>query len=85
MSDLKFKNIYEFNNLTTKEAFDYDLELDHSILNCDESEAIQRGKDFLSSWILFHYRDLTEEQRYSVKRHPLPFLKYGEKLLELAS
>lgn len=40
--------------ITSDEAFDYELDLSNSILNCDDQEAYERGTEFLVSWLKFN-------------------------------
>jgi hypothetical protein len=41
-------------SISSSEAFDYELELKDSILNCDEEQAYERGLVFLNSWLKFN-------------------------------
>ena len=64
------------NELSLAAAFNYDLNLTNSILNVDEAEAIQRGGDFLYSWIIFNTpnKTFTDNQKALIKLNPLLFL-----------
>ena len=56
------------------EAFDYDLDLSDSVLNIDESEAVQKGNQFLYSWICFHNPDLTETDKLYIDADPMAWI-----------
>ena len=73
MQQQNHRLIYE---TSLKTAFDYDLDLTDSILNVDESEAIQRGDDFLYSWIIFNTpeKTFTDNEKELIKLNPLLFL-----------
>ena len=62
-------------NIPTKEAFNYELDLKGSVLNCSEIEAIKKGEVFLSSWILFNYQSLKDYEIYLAKSNPLDFIE----------
>jgi hypothetical protein len=54
-------------HITPSEAFNYPLELENSILNVEEEEALQRDPLFYVNWYLFNYgNDLTNEQKSSL-------------------
>ncbi len=61
--------------LPTKEAFDYDLDLTDSVLNCTLESAMQQDTLFLFSWIAFHNPELTDEEREEVKYCPMLYFK----------
>jgi hypothetical protein len=62
-------------NIPTKEAFNYELNLKGSVLNCSEIDAIKKGNVFLSSWILFNNPNLKEYEIYLAKSNPLEFIE----------
>ena len=62
-------------NLAAKEAFNYELDLKGSVLNCSEIDAIKKCNVFLSSWILFNYQSLKDYEIYLAKSNPLDFIE----------
>ena len=44
------------NLMMPKVAFDYDLVLDGGIYSCSESEALERGREFIFSWLCYKYK-----------------------------
>lgn len=64
------KNLYlfmDYHKLTPQEAFNTEADFTHSPLNCSLEDAKTRGNEFLSSWILFKYPNISEEDRICVK------------------
>lgn len=68
-----FKIELELSKIELKDAFDCELDLSNSILNCDIEEAYNRGMDFYISWYLFNnnvaddeYRDYIIYYRYDL-------------------
>jgi hypothetical protein len=54
--------------LTPDEAFNYDVDLSNSVLNIDETQALQRDESFYLDWFLFNYRnDYSEHQKNIIK------------------
>ena len=60
--------------LTTKEAFDYPLDLKDSRLNISQELAMQEPTQFLYSWILFNYPEVTEVEKPEIYKNPLNYL-----------
>ena len=58
-----FKEVASLKHISLKDAFDCDLDLSNSILNCDIDEAYNRGMDFYVSWYLFQNNVTNEEDR----------------------
>jgi len=50
-------------NITAELAFDYPLDLKHSVLNCTRQHAERQPNGFLTSWIAFHFPEATPIQR----------------------
>jgi hypothetical protein len=59
---------------TTEVAFDYEINLNDSVLNVEQSVAMQKGNEFLYSWILFNTENLTEYDKFNIKINPLQYL-----------
>ena len=59
---------------TTADAFNYDLNLTDSVLNIEQSIAMQKSDAFLYSWILYHNENLTEYDKFNIKINPLQYL-----------
>jgi len=77
--EVELKEDYELTpkryDISTKEAFDYDLDLSGSVLACDEETAIQKGGVFLYSWIKFNLnKELTQYEDSLAKYTPLEFI-----------
>ena len=60
--------------IPTDVAFNYNLNLEDSILNIEQAAAIQKGDAFLYSWILFHNNELTDFEKYEIRINPLQYL-----------
>ena len=69
-------NVVDVKEISLKDAFDYEQDLSNSILNVSEEEALQRGSDFLYSWIIFNTpeQNFTDNQKALIKLNPLLFL-----------
>ena len=60
--------------LTAKEAFDYPLDLSDSILNIPQEAAMQENAQFLYSWILFNYPEVSEVEKIEIYKNPINYL-----------
>jgi len=60
--------------LTPKEAFDYPLDLSDSILNIPQEAAMQENAQFLYSWILFNYPEVSEVEKIEIYKNPINYL-----------
>ena len=60
--------------LTTKEAFNYPLDLTDSILNISQEAAMQENAQFLYSWILFNYPEVSEVEKIEIYKNPINYL-----------
>ena len=60
--------------LTAKEAFDYPLDLSDSILNISQEAAMQENAQFLYSWILFNYPEVSEVEKIEIYKNPINYL-----------
>ena len=60
--------------LTAKEAFNYPLDLSDSILNISQEDAMQENAQFLYSWILFNYPEVTEVEKIEIYKNPINYL-----------
>jgi hypothetical protein len=60
--------------LTTKEAFNYPLDLTDSILNVPQEDAMQENAQFLYSWILFNYPEVSEVDKIEIYKNPMEYL-----------
>ena len=60
--------------LTTKEAFNYPLDLSDSILNISQEAAMQENAQFLYSWILFNYPEVSEVEKIEIYKNPINYL-----------
>ena len=69
------------NDISLNDAFGYDLDLKDSILNVEQSDAIQFGSEFLSSWIYFHYPNISEWERHQIRMNPFQWIKNDNILL----
>jgi hypothetical protein len=62
--------------LTPGEAFNYPLNFTNSVLNVDETEALQRNENFYLDWYLFNYRnDYNETQKSIIKANKTSLFK----------
>jgi hypothetical protein len=68
------ENVKDRKEISLQDAFNYDLDLTDSILQVDEIEAVQRGNQFLYSWICFHNPELTENDKLYIDINPMDFL-----------
>lgn len=59
---------------TSAEAFDYEIDLKDSVLNVEQSVAMQKSDAFLYSWILYHNENLSEYDKFNIKINPLQYL-----------
>mgnify|MGYP003641864034 FL=1 len=59
---------------TTADAFNYDLDLSDSVLNVEQSIAMQKSDAFLYSWILYHNDNLSDYDKFNIKINPLQYL-----------
>ena len=60
--------------ITCKDAFDYPLDLTDSILNISQEDAMQENAQFLYSWILFNYPEVTEVEKIEIYKNPINYL-----------
>lgn len=59
---------------TTADAFNYEMNLTDSVLNIEQSIAMQKSDAFLYSWILYHNENLSEYDKFNIKINPLQYL-----------
>ena len=59
---------------TTADAFNYELDLSDSVLNVEQSIAMQKSDAFLYSWILYHNDNLSDYDKFNIKINPLQYL-----------
>ena len=59
---------------TTADAFNYELDLTDSVLNVEQSIAMQKSDAFLYSWILYHNDNLSDYDKFNIKINPLQYL-----------
>ena len=52
-------------NISPEEAFNYDLDLTYSVLNCSRKQAENQKDGFLTSWIAFNFPEAKEVERSS--------------------
>ena len=78
ISLLKMKQTLKEQNapsgITCKDAFDYPLDLTDSILNISQEDAMQENAQFLYSWILFNYPEVTEVEKIEIYKNPINYL-----------
>ena len=78
ISLLKMKQTLKEQNapsgITCKDAFDYPLDLSDSILNIPQEDAMQENAQFLYSWILFNYPEVTEVEKIEIYKNPINYL-----------
>jgi hypothetical protein len=78
ISLLKMKQTLKEQNapsgITCKDAFDYPLDLTDSILNIPQEDAMQENAQFLYSWILFNYPEVTEVEKIEIYKNPINYL-----------
>ena len=78
ISLLKMKQTLKEQNapsgITCKDAFDYPLDLSDSILNISQEDAMQENAQFLYSWILFNYPEVTEVEKIEIYKNPINYL-----------
>ena len=78
ISLLKMKQTLKEQNapsgITCKDAFDYPLDLTDSILNISQEDAMQENAQFLYSWILFNYPEVTEVEKVEIYKNPINYL-----------
>ena len=60
--------------LSNKEAFNYPLDLTDSILNISQEAAMQENAQFLYSWILFNYPEVSEVEKIEIYKNPINYL-----------
>jgi len=60
--------------LSAKEAFNYPLDLSDSILNISQEAAMQENAQFLYSWILFNYPEVSEVEKIEIYKNPINYL-----------
>ena len=60
--------------ITTADAFNYEMNLTDSVLNVEQSIAMQKSDAFLYSWILFHNDNLSDYDKFNIKINPLQYL-----------
>ena len=60
--------------ITCKDAFDYPLDLTDSVLNISQEDAMQENAQFLYSWILFNYPEVTEVEKIEIYKNPINYL-----------
>ena len=60
--------------LSCKEAFDYPIDYTGSRLNIPQEEAMQENAQFLYSWILFNYPDISEVEKIEIRKKPINYL-----------
>jgi len=79
ISLLKMKQTLKEQNapsgITCKDAFDYPLDLTDSILNISQEDAMQENAQFLYSWILFNYPEVTEVEKIEIYKNPINYLR----------
>jgi hypothetical protein len=68
------ENVKERKEVSLQDAFNYDLDLTDSVLQVDETEAVQRGDQFLYSWICFHNPELTENDKLYIDINPMAYI-----------
>lgn len=59
---------------TSADAFNYEMNLTDSVLNVDQSIAMQKSDAFLYSWILYHNENLSDYDKFNIKINPLQYL-----------
>ena len=78
ISLLKMKQTLKEQNapsgITCKDAFDYPLDLSDSILNIPQEAAMQENAQFLYSWILFNYPEVSEVEKIEIYKNPINYL-----------
>tara|TARA_R110002167_G_scaffold96789_3_gene255967 strand:- start:9 stop:2228 length:2220 start_codon:yes stop_codon:yes gene_type:complete len=61
-------------NITNADAFNYEMNLTDSVLNVEQSIAMQKSDAFLYSWILFNNDNLSDYDKFNIKINPLQYL-----------
>jgi len=65
--------------VSVTDAFDYPLDLKDSVLNIDESERLfYKGDEFITSWIYFNNKNLTESEILEYKINPMAYFREKE-------
>ena len=88
ISLLKMKQTLKEQNapsgISCKDAFDYPLDLSNSRLNISQELAMQEPTQFLYSWILFNYPEVTDFEKPEIYKNPIGYLLQANTVLEVA-
>jgi len=79
-----FKNEVPNIAVSPSEAFDYELNLENSVLECDIEEAYNKGALFFNSWVKYNKIEFEEQEQYFKQAKTISYIDLFDDVKEVA-